>query len=518
MTSPLLALFTRSLREDARSKATFWTRAGVSGFILLMLSGFAMNDNWAGAPGKIFFGWIVILQMMSITMLGLSYFASAVTEEKEEQTLGLLRMTNLSPLSILLGKSTSRLCGALLILAAGFPFTVFAVTLGGVSLGQILAAYGTVAAYTFLLCNVALLGSVVARNTPRAAAFSVAVLILWVGAAPLLRWLSGKLPPTGFSSGLHSLGTSLWEATPIARLIEVFMTGFSGSPITWQVESNLAAGVVFFLVGWAVFHRFCDRVSEDTGPQGALVLPGFKRRRPPRPVSNAVTWKEYYYSCGGRRGIIVRTIFYGGLLATGVIDFVTNSRTGFGLGYVLGSMITFIFSIDIAAMAVRMFRAELNDQTLSVLATLPCTLRQIAWRKARACVLAAIPGALSVFGGIVLTTSHFNRMVGGITMEPMRYAQLLDGAVTLFLLVHLAVALSLVMKRGALPLSYILTHVFHGVVSALGMMLFSFGLRVANISNMYYLGPLLAAFSCVLLALILHRRIPKRLEALAGEG
>ena len=54
-----------------------------------------------------------------------------MAEEKEEQTLGLLRMTGLSPLSILLGKSTSRLCGALLLLAAQFPFTIFAVTLGG---------------------------------------------------------------------------------------------------------------------------------------------------------------------------------------------------------------------------------------------------------------------------------------------------------------------------------------------------------------------------------------------------
>ena len=54
---------------------------------------------------------------------------SAEAEEKEEQTLGLLRMTGLNALSILLGKSTSRLLGALLLLLAQFPFTIFAITL-----------------------------------------------------------------------------------------------------------------------------------------------------------------------------------------------------------------------------------------------------------------------------------------------------------------------------------------------------------------------------------------------------
>lgn len=515
MTSPLLALFTRSLREDARGKATFWTRAGVSGFILLLLSGFAMNDNWVGAPGKIFFGWIIVLQIVSITMLGLSYFASAVTEEKEEQTLGLLRMTNLSPLSILFGKSTSRLCGALLIMAAGFPFTVFAVTLGGVSLEQVLAAYCTLAAYTFLLCNLALLGSVVARNTPRAAAFSVAVLVLWIGGAPLLRVIGTKLAPTGFSLWLYALGTSLWQATPIARLIDVFMTGFSGSPVDWQVESNLVAGVVFFLVAWAVFHRFCDRVSEDAGGPGAPILRGAKWRRPPRPVSNAVTWKEYYYSCGGRRGLIVRGLFYGGLLVTGLLDAALNGLGGLnGMRYLIGSLIPFIFAIDTAAMAVRMFRTEINDQTLSVLAILPCSLREIAWRKARACVFAAIPGALSAAGGILLATSSFTGTAGAISM-PMLYLELLNTVTTTLLLVHVALAISLVLKRGALPLSYILTQVFHGMVTMVATIMIPFGLRMMD---MYYLGPLLACFVCLVVALVLHRNIPTRLEAAAAEG
>ena len=107
--------------------------------------------------------------------------------------LGLLRMTDLNPLSILLGKSTSRLCGALLLLAAQFPFTLLAVTLGGVSARQIVAAYLALGAYTFFLCNLALLASVVARRTGQAAASSASCLVvLW--SAPVGLLVTRELP------------------------------------------------------------------------------------------------------------------------------------------------------------------------------------------------------------------------------------------------------------------------------------------------------------------------------------
>ena len=156
MTSPLLALFARSLREDARARLTYAARGIVVGFVLLMAGSFGLFARFGssvGALGREFFSGLMIFQTVCIAIAGVGYFASAITEEKEEGTLGLLRMTNLNPLSILLGKSTSRLLAALLLLAAPLPFTVLAVTLGGISLGQIAAAYCTLGAFTFFLCN-----------------------------------------------------------------------------------------------------------------------------------------------------------------------------------------------------------------------------------------------------------------------------------------------------------------------------------------------------------------------------
>ena len=227
--------------------------------------------------------------MVAISAIGLSYFGSAIAEEKEEQTLGLLRMTDLSPLSILLGKSTSRLCGALLLLAAAFPFTIFAVTLGGISLGQIVATYCTIGAYTFLLCNVALLGSVLARQTAGAAIFTAMV----IGGASRDR-------PASLEDGGHYVQKFgiFWGLSPVADTSLGRRHRSDGSqtslprairiaPAGWQVATNLALGAVSFLLAWAAFERFCERTSEAAGARHGKFMRVFGMRipRPPRPKS-----------------------------------------------------------------------------------------------------------------------------------------------------------------------------------------------------------------------------------------
>ena len=320
MNSALLALFTRSLREDAYGKATYWTRAGLGGFILFVLATFFFAQKWANAPGRAFFSAVITLQIITISFVGLSYFASAITEEKEEQTLGLLRMTDLNPLSILLGKSTSRLCGALLLLIAQFPFTAFAVTLGGISLGQVLATYFTLGAYTFMLCNVALLGSVLAKRTGGAAAFTVLVVFLLLSVGAILEWLHDILKKIGFPfAGLDRLAEWFWEATPIARLFEVLETGFTGDLIGSQVIVNVAVGIVSFFLAWAAFDRFCDR--KDGEAVGGTVSPVQRgwRRRPPRLQTRALLWKDFHFLHGGRVWAVVRFFGYGFALASTVV-------------------------------------------------------------------------------------------------------------------------------------------------------------------------------------------------------
>lgn len=69
------------------------------------------NSTSFGAPGLRFFHGISYLNLAFMTLLGLSFFSTSISEEKEEDTLGLMLMAGISPLGILIGKSGGRLAG-----------------------------------------------------------------------------------------------------------------------------------------------------------------------------------------------------------------------------------------------------------------------------------------------------------------------------------------------------------------------------------------------------------------------
>ena len=131
---PTLALFSRSVREENRSRSPYIARFTLIVIVFFFLySAYSWYSMSRGAPGLEFFRTLTVINSIFITLAGIAFFSTAITEEKEEGTLGLLRMTKLSPVAILLGKSTSRLFGACLLILAQLPFTLLAVSLGGVT-------------------------------------------------------------------------------------------------------------------------------------------------------------------------------------------------------------------------------------------------------------------------------------------------------------------------------------------------------------------------------------------------
>ena len=173
----VFALLFRSLRMDSRSVRIHLQWFCQLAVIYLALWSAQEMSGLFGAPGQIFFRYVVYLNAAFVTLLGVGFFSSAITEEKEEDTLGLMTMAGISPLGILLGKSTSRLFQVLLLLAIQYPFTLLAVTLGGLVPGQITSAYMSLFAYTILLANVGLLNSVVCRRSRDSAGLTTLFLV-----------------------------------------------------------------------------------------------------------------------------------------------------------------------------------------------------------------------------------------------------------------------------------------------------------------------------------------------------
>ncbi|MGH7127123.1 MAG: hypothetical protein ACREIV_01050, partial [Planctomycetaceae bacterium] len=174
-----LALMVRSLRTETRALLPHLMRFFLVAVIFWALAMAHLNQFSFGAPGLQFFELISYMNFVFITIGGVSIFATCLTEEKEEMTLGLLRMAGLNPISILLGKAVPRLVTASLLLTAQVPFTLLAITLGGVTLSQVWAAYLALLAYLCLVASIGVFSSVWCRRSSSASWMTSTILALF---------------------------------------------------------------------------------------------------------------------------------------------------------------------------------------------------------------------------------------------------------------------------------------------------------------------------------------------------
>ena len=526
MKTPALALFERALRIETRSMVICWARVGLLALILVVLLPIQTmaRSGWYGAPGLRFLQELVWVNLVFITVAGLSYFASAITEEKEEMTLGLLRMTNLNPISILLGKSTSRLVGAFLLLLVQVPFVLLAVTLGGVSLHQVAASYATLLAYLFLLCNLALLFSVLFRNTGTAAAIALLVLFLFFfgsywGAA--IEESAASYYRIDLDHGIWPGITKFFElwrrATPSERLNVIFQTGFAEPVISFQVVSDLVLGVFFFLLAWAFFD-VCTREEKDSAPARRWFWRRTSRQsRIPHGLVGvrAISWKDFNFVSGGRIGLLVKFLVVA--LLIGVCNFVsyeTDSKITLefeGGAFIWISLLT--TAVWLAVEASRVFKDEVRWKTLSSLMTLPFSVRHLAYRKVIGILVGTLPLLAYFVVGVILVPNQTGDFIGEILSHPESFGMLLVAVFQYILFLHLTAFLSLVLKRGALPIAVVVQYL--GGSFSLGFMSIIFvmggGAGAAEVV------PYFIILICIVLTGVLHRAIGLRLVRAAAE-
>ena len=517
MTSPLLALFARSLREDTRLKLTYFARCGLVTVILFFMFNVDSSSGMGTGQGLRFFGTVIYVDLVFILLAGCGYFASAITEEKEEMTLGLLRMTNLNPLSILLGKSTSRLCGALLLLAAQLPFTMLAVTLGGISLGQIAAAYCTLGAFLIFLANLALLASVLCKRSAGAAALTIAALVLFFAIVPVLNWIAHLPAQFGLIAddaawvvALEQVAEFASQASPFRRLSEVLATGFNDPAFGWQAGCNLALGAGCFLLAWLLFNRCCEERPES-GPRRAGASRRRRFLRAGRVWSRALAWKDFYFLTGGKVWVLGKFLIYGLPLAVmaGWPERWGGSPKLAVFGFITMTITWWLLVVELAFIAASIFKTEWQGQTLSTLAVLPMSLRRIARQKLAGTLPALLPAACYFALGCLCALQEISETLGHIPTGKEGFAILAGlayGVGQSVVFFYLTANLSLRIPRGALPLAIGIQFVVQMIVPS---MVF------AVIRDVGALIPLLI-FTGVAIG-FLHHNTFQRLEALAAE-
>lgn len=515
MNLPGTVFFGRSLREGTRQIRTYVIRGALLLGVLSMLASAQATRSMFGAPGLQLFGGIAMLNLVLICLAAPGYFASVITEEKEAGTLGLLKMAGLNPVSILLGKSTSQVLGAVMLLLVQVPFTVLAVTLGGVSLPQVFAGYLTMLAFLLFMGNMALLFSVMCRHSGRAAGMCILALMAFFFGPPLGKALLAGLVRSGAvlrGGGTDQMVRGLFDlvtnASPFAWMETVLATGFSGPLVGFQFWSNLALAGGCFLLAWKTFDPFTREQVTAAPPRGLLTrrIGRLSALGAGRAWTNALAWKDFNFMSGGKVAFLARLVLVG-LIPAVVVTCIASSggnpsKEDIGATFLWVSLL--LLFLELVALSGRIFGEERKWQTLSAIVVLPYTPRQIVWRKALGCGLGLLPYAVWILVGAVLAGHGFAKFLGEAVKEVGFWFFL----AYFLLFFHLIAYISLIIKRGAVLLAFAICF-FGGQFLAIPISLMAFAGGV----NVVFTVLLVAT---IVLILLLQRGIARRLMR-AGE-
>ena len=446
----------RSLRVESRQLKPYLFRILLLLFMLGSLIWVHAAQSRLGAPGLSLFEPIVWMSLLAICAAGPFFFASVITEEKEGMTLGFLKIAGLSPFSILLGKSSCQLTSAIMLLLVQVPFVMLAVTLGGVSTIQVVAAYAALLAHLVFVSNLALLCSTICKRSSGAAGLTFVLLVAFFIAPSLGRAILALMSlPSGSAINVYfgGLFDYMAQASAFGRIGAVMATGFAGPALGFQFPSNLALGLVCFLLAWAGF-EFFNREETGSAPRRRLAFRRTSRLRRlgvGRPWRNALAWKDFYFTTGGKGAMLVK--FAAFTLVFAAIFTIVSLTAGEVIdaddaGGIIMTTMMFAIPIELSLHMSRVFGNERRERTLCGIMILPKSTAGIARSKVLGCLLALAPALAFFTLGLILIGPRARRNVF-FSEAPLFYVP------ALLLLLTMITYFSLVMRRGGLLVAFI---------------------------------------------------------------
>ena len=449
MFAGVLALLERSLRIDARSWQSHVTRLGLMLGIYVSLSfAFALAGRF-GAPGLRFFSANVYLNVIFLTLLGVGFFSTAITEEKEEDTLGLMLMAGISPLGILLGKLGGRLIQALLLIVVQYPFTLLAITLGGVSPSQVQAAYVGLTCYMLLLAGGGLLCSTLAPRSRTAGTWMVAALFVYGLVPYFCDALRNNI--ARFSSSSAPWFEDLLEAVAsfslFLRIGDIITTGFGESPWSWQAVSNLVLGLLGFVLSWCCFGFATREPATEATARGGLSRSqkGLARSfSPGRAWENPFIWKDFHFVAGGLSRRLLRFLFYPALFGFALAMSLAWGASGGDVLAIYQAFLLLAVLWELSLLAAQSIHDEVRGQTIASLVMLPHSVRYVFYSKLLGAVIGMYPGLVCFLVANVIGIQHVVNFfqVDGLAV-----------LVILLLVPHFAAVYALFFRWGAVSLA-----------------------------------------------------------------
>src|ERR1044071_6734991 len=182
----LLPVAAREVREASRQLRTYAWRAVTAAVALAVMAFIAWVSRYSTTQGHDLFVAISTIAYLYCLIAGVVRTADTIAEEKRDNTLGLLFLTDLKGLDIILGKLLSSSVNCLFGLLALIPMLAIPMLMGGVQWGEFVRVILSLLNALLLSISWGFLISSLFRLSVVTISTGLAIIILFAGGLPLL--------------------------------------------------------------------------------------------------------------------------------------------------------------------------------------------------------------------------------------------------------------------------------------------------------------------------------------------
>ncbi|HUL51339.1 MAG TPA: ABC transporter permease subunit [Candidatus Nitrosotalea sp.] len=246
----VLPIVERELRVAARRRATYRVRLGAAmvGIVIfgwMMLTSF-LNAARVADRGLVLFHYLFGFAFVYCLLAGARLTADCLSEEKRDDTLGLLFLTDLRGYDVVLGKLVATSLNSFYGLLAILPVMALTTQLGGVTAGELVHSALVLLNTLFFSLAAGLCVSTVSRNE-RKAMFAALLAVLFATFGPLLLTFLLAL----YWPGVFENPNAIWPILTLSPAYSLWEVMFWSVPITPFPQTSFWWSLLLVhLCGW----------------------------------------------------------------------------------------------------------------------------------------------------------------------------------------------------------------------------------------------------------------------------
>lgn len=281
----------RELRVASRKRSTFWVRIAAALVAVLIGSGFlVLAVVWsfgfgASTLGKGLFALLTWLNLAVALSAGLFFTSDCLSEEKREGTLGFLFLTDLRGYDVVLGKLLATSLRGFYALLAVVPILAVTLLMGGVTAAQFWKTSLALVNALFLSLAAGLFVSAISRDSQKAMAVTLLLLVLLAAGGPAGDALAALIRENGFAPVLSLSSpvylfvtaggwgrTPFWPGLLVNQVVAWILLGLAcvALPRTWQEKAKtpmaMGTGAYWWRYGGARRRVSLRRKLADVNP------------------------------------------------------------------------------------------------------------------------------------------------------------------------------------------------------------------------------------------------------------